>query len=361
MTSPPTLRFASIGVPAGGHSAARRHAGSSPPAALDLAATYVRRAADAGIAAVLLATDPTARDEPPAAPAASASARTFESLTLLSALAVLTDRIGLVATTTGFDEPYHVARRLASLDHISAGRAGWCLDTRDVSRRAGGFLGERGDAPASRVERAEEFARVVRGLWDSYDEDAIVADKRSGRYFRPGGRRPLDHVGRHFRVAGPLNVARPPQGHPVVFLAAADPAELDLAARQADVVLVDAHSIDDARARRVALDRAAAAAGRPPGSVQLWPCISPVIGADGRVADVPVGGTPEQVADRLADWFRSGAADGFAVGFPELPVDAERFFDEVLPILARQGVFVPSKGTTLRDVLGLARPERSVA
>ena len=265
MTPLRTLRFSSIALPPGGHFAASRHPSAQRDAELNLAAiaAYARRIEDAGFSALFVADDAAVRGEQFDSFSRSAQTNSFEPLTLLSALAALTGRIGLAATvTTSFNEPYHVARRLASLDHISGGRAGWNVDTSVVPRRAGGFLRDEHDAHEDRYERAEECVRIVRELWDSYADDAIVADKKSGLYFRPGGRRALNHAGKHFRVAGPLNVSRPPQGHPVVFQAAASAAEIALAGRQADVVLTAARSIDDARAFRARLDEALVAAGR---------------------------------------------------------------------------------------------------
>ncbi|GAA0964836.1 LLM class flavin-dependent oxidoreductase [Acrocarpospora macrocephala] len=389
MTAPRKLRFSSLALPPGGHLAAWRHPSAQPDAELNLAAVaaYARRIEEAGFSALFVADDAAVRDEHLDSLSRTTQANSFEPLTLLSALATRTDRIGLVATaTTSFNEPFHVARRLASLDHISGGRAGWNVDTSVVPREAGGFVRDEHDVHEERYERAEEFLQIVRELWDSYADDAIVADKRTGLYFTPRGRRPLNHVGKHFRVAGPLNVSRPTQGHPVVFHAAATPTEIAFAGRQADVVLTAARSIDDAHAYRARLDDALVAVGRASGSVQVWPGLSPIVAStEGEATTrrdelrdllrdatprpvVPDGtgglfvvGTPEQVADRIAEWHEAGAADGFTVRFPLIPADADPFLDEVLPILARRGLFAPPEGATLRDFLGLSRPERSVA
>ncbi|MBX3213602.1 MAG: NtaA/DmoA family FMN-dependent monooxygenase [Labilithrix sp.] len=385
MTTSRALRFSSIALPPGRHVAAWRHPAAQATPELDLTtiAACARRLEEAGFSALIVADAAAVWGEQ----LDSTEASSFEPLTLLSALATLTDRIGLVATTTtSFNEPFHVARRLASLDHISGGRAGWNVDTSVTPRQAGGFARSEPEVHEERYERADEFVQVVRGLWDSYADDAIVADKQSGLYFRPGARRPLDHAGKHFRVAGPLNVSRPPQGHPVVFQAAADSAGIVLASRQADVMLTAAPSIDDAHAYRARLGDALVAAGRAPGSVQIWPGLTPIVASTEHEAtrrrdelhdflhegtqrsDVRddleglfVVGTPEQVADRIAEWYAAGAADGFTVRFPLIPADLDPFLDEVLPILARRGVFAPPVGATLRDFLGLSRAERDVA
>ncbi|WP_432974222.1 NtaA/DmoA family FMN-dependent monooxygenase [Dactylosporangium sp. CA-233914] len=389
MTTRRALRFSSIALPPGGHLAAWRHPSVQPDAGLDLAAVaaYARRIEEAGFSALFVADVAAVRGEHLDSLSRTTQASSFEPLTLLSALATLTERIGLVATaTTSFNEPFHVARRLASLDHISGGRAGWNVDTSVVPREAGGFVRNEPDVHEERYERAEDFLRIVRELWDSYADDAIVADKRSGLYFRPGGRRPVGHAGTHFRVAGPLNVSRPPQGHPVIFQAASTPTGIAFAGRQADVVLAAARSIGDACAYRARLDGALVAAGRAPRSVQVWPGLSPIVASsedeaakrrdelqdllhdDTPLPAVPddtggllVVGTPEQVADRIAEWYEAGAADGFTVRFPLIPADADPFLDEVLPILARRGLFAPPEGATLRDFLGLSRPRRSAA
>ncbi len=371
--TPRKLQFSSLALPPGGHLAA--------------VAAYARRIEEAGFSVLFVADAAAGWGEPPGSLSLTARAGSFEPLTLLSSLSALTDRIGLAATvTTGFNEPFHVARRLASLDHISGGRAGWNVDTSIVPWEAGGFVRTKHDIREECYELAGEFLAIVRGLWDSYADDAIVADKRSGQYFLPGGRRRLDHAGTYFEVAGPLNVSRPPQGHPVVFYDAASPAGLAFAGRQADVVLTGAGSIDGALACRVRLDQALIAAGRAPGSVRVWAELSPIVASTEAEAttrrdelrellhnDTPhpvmpdaagglsVVGTPGQVADLIAGWYEAGAADGFAVRFPLIPADVDAFLDEVLPILARRGLFTPPEGATLRDFLGLSRPERSVA
>lgn len=369
----PALRFGSIAPVSAG-------------AELELVAAHARRAEEAGFSALIIPDAATL----PRGTSSSAPLRVggpFEPLTLLSSLVTLTERVGLVPTVaTSSNEPFHVARRLASLDHMSGGRAGWNVDTRGVPRHGVGFARDGCDESSEGEQRADEFLRVVRGLWDSYADDAIVGDKPSGVYLRAGGRRPLDHAGTHFRVAGPLNVSRPPQGHPVVFQAAASSAEITLAGRHADVVLTTARSIDDARHHRARLDAALVAADRAPGAVQIWPRLTPVVVSTedearqrrdelhdlvgdgplhpGELSDAGgmfIVGTPTQVAAQLAEWFRAGAADGFTVQFPHRPDDVLPFLDEALPILARGGVFAPPGGATLRDHLGLPRPVRSAA
>lgn len=315
-------------------------------------------------------------------PIASLSVNTvpdpFEPLTLAAALAMTTERIGLVPQiATEASEPFHTARRLATLDHLSEGRAGWRVQAGPSALPLGGLSGINPDTETERHERAEEFLTILRGLWDSYADDAIVADKRSGLYVRPDGRQALHHEGRYFQVAGPLNVSRSPQGHPVAFHTAAHPHDLDVAGRHADVVLTTDHSIEDARTTRTRLDTALAAAGRSASVVQTWLWITPLVFStesetsahrDGLAADPSqrqggaqlVAGTPEQIAAHLTDWHHSGVVDGFAVNLSWGSAHLDPFLDRVLPILRQDGSFLPPHGTTLHDALGLPRPERSI-
>jgi alkanesulfonate monooxygenase SsuD/methylene tetrahydromethanopterin reductase-like flavin-dependent oxidoreductase (luciferase family) len=161
----------------------------------------------------------------------------FEPMTILSALAAVTRNLGLVATsTTTYNEPYTLARQFASLDQISGGRSGWNLVTSNNEGDALNYSREQHMAHADRYERAIEFADIVTGLWDSWDEDAFVRDKESGVNFDPAKQHVLDHKGAHFQVKGPLNVPCSPQGRPVVVQAGASGTGRDVAARLAEVV-----------------------------------------------------------------------------------------------------------------------------
>src|SRR6201991_1462305 len=166
----------------------------------------------------------------------------FEPFTLLSALAAVTERIGLVATaSTTFDQPYHIARRFASLDHISGGRAGWNIVTTSNPDAALNFGLEEDVDHDERYGRAREFYDVVTGLWDSFADDAFVRDVDSGIYFNPERMHVLGHKGEHLSVRGPLNIARPVQGWPVIIQAGASEAGRQLAAETAEVIFA-AHS-----------------------------------------------------------------------------------------------------------------------
>src|ERR1700754_1797830 len=161
----------------------------------------------------------------------------FEPFTLLSALSAVTEHIGLIATgSTTFDEPYHVARRFASLDHLSNGRAGWNIVTTSNPDAALNFGLDDHMEHAERYKRAREFYDVVTGLWDSFADDAFVRDVESGIFVDPAKMHTLDHNGKYLKVRGPLNIARPVQGWPVVVQAGSSEAGKQLAAETADAV-----------------------------------------------------------------------------------------------------------------------------
>src|SRR5215469_8774492 len=167
----------------------------------------------------------------------SATVTSFEPFTLLSALAMVTERLGLLATgSTTFDAPYHVARRFASLVHISGGRAGWNIVTTSNPDAALNFGLDEHVEHDERYRRAREFYDVVTGLWDSWAEDAFVRDVERGVYFDPNRMHMLDHKGEHLSVRGPLNIARPIQGWPVIVQAGASDAGRQLAAETAEAV-----------------------------------------------------------------------------------------------------------------------------
>jgi alkanesulfonate monooxygenase len=172
----------------------------------------------------------------------------FEPFTLLSALAAVTERIGLVATgSTTFDEPYHIARRFASLDHISGGRAGWNVVTTSNPDAALNFGLDDHMEHDERYKRAREFYDVVTGLWDSFADDAFIRDAESGIYFDPAKMHVLGHKGQYLSVRGPLNIARPVQGWPVIVQAGASDAGKQLAAETAEAVFTAQNNLDDGR------------------------------------------------------------------------------------------------------------------
>ncbi|WP_122860127.1 LLM class flavin-dependent oxidoreductase [Pseudomonas viridiflava] len=202
----------------------------------------------------------------------------FEPLTLLSALSAVTDHIGLIATaTTTYNEPYHVARKFASLDHLSGGRAGWNLVTSDAAAEAQNFGRSEHVGHAERYSRAREFYEVVTGLWNSWADDAFTRDKASGQYYDPAKVQELNHQGEHFSVKGPLNVARSPQGQPVVVQAGSSEVGRDLAAQTAEVVFTAQTSLASAQAFYADIKGRLAAYGRSADSLKIMPGVLIVV------------------------------------------------------------------------------------
>ncbi|GAA3139296.1 LLM class flavin-dependent oxidoreductase [Nonomuraea roseoviolacea] len=208
----------------------------------------------------------------------------LEPLTLLSAIATVTDHIGLIATvSTTYNEPYHVARKFASLDHISGGRAGWNIVTSASEAEAHNFGVER-PAHADRYARATEFLDVVTKLWDSWEDDAILGDRAHGLYADTGKIHPIEHEGEHFRVRGPLNASRPPQGHPLLVQAGSSEDGKEFAARFAEAVFTAQQTLEEGQEFYADLKSRLAAYGRRPDELLVLPGISPIIGSTDREA-----------------------------------------------------------------------------
>ncbi|MEU7842802.1 LLM class flavin-dependent oxidoreductase [Micromonospora sp. NPDC049114] len=205
---------------------------------------------------------------------------TLEPTVLLTALAGATSHIGLIATaSTTYNEPFNLARRFASLDHISGGRAGWNIVTTAGEQAARNFNLDRLPAHRERYERAAEFIEVSRKLWDSWDDRAPLGDKEAGRWGDDDLLYPPDHVGRHFRVAGALNVPRSPQGYPLLVQAGSSEDGKELAARYAEAVFTAQQTLAEAQTFYRDLKQRAAQAGRDPQTVKILPGIVPAIGA----------------------------------------------------------------------------------
>lgn len=203
----------------------------------------------------------------------------FEPFTLLSALAAVTDKIGLAATaSTTFDEPYHIARRFASLDHISQGRAAWNIVTTSNPDSALNFGKDEHVEHGERYKRAREFYDVVTGLWDSFADDAFIRDQESGIFFDPSKMHVLDHHGDDFNVRGPLNIARPVQGWPVIVQAGQSEPGRQLAAETAEVVFCAPRDIVESKKLYADLKSRLAAAGRAPSSLKILPAAFLVLG-----------------------------------------------------------------------------------
>ncbi len=209
----------------------------------------------------------------------SATVTSFEPLTLLSALAMVTQRIGLIATaSTTFDEAYHIARRFASLDHISNGRAGWNIVTTSNPDAALNFGLDDHVEHDERYRRAIEFHEVVTGLWDSFADDAWLHDQQSGLFFDPDKMHVLNHKGEHLSVRGPLNIARPVQGWPVIVQAGASEAGRQLAAQTAEVIFGSTPDIESGRRFYADVKARMRALGRPPEHLKILPAALVIVG-----------------------------------------------------------------------------------
>ncbi|MGY2049502.1 LLM class flavin-dependent oxidoreductase [Methylobacterium sp. JK268] len=357
----------------------------------------------------------------------------LDPVIVLTIMAAATRHLGLASTrSTSHYEPFEVARSLATLDHLSGGRAAWNVVTSFQDAEAKNFSKAQQVPRAKRYDRADEFLEVVFKLWDSWEDAALVLDRATPLFADPGKVRAIDHAGEWFSVRGPLNVPRPPQGYPVIIQAGASERGRAFAAQWADVIFVSHDSFDSARAFYAEMKERAVRHGRHPDALKILPSATPLVGETRAIAeeksrllrslvdphaglstlayhldvdlsafpldaplpdvDVPgvqghyqevrertvktgltlreLGrhygsryegdfvGTPDDVADRMEHWFREGAADGFTLAAPHQPGGFEDFVRLVVPVLQRRGVFRTAyEGTTLRDNLGLTRPD----
>ncbi|MFW0787674.1 LLM class flavin-dependent oxidoreductase [Gordonia sp. CPCC 206044] len=358
----------------------------------------------------------------------------MDPIPVVTIMAAATTHLGVAATSsTGYQEPYHVARTFGSLDHLTGGRAGWNVVTSFQHAEAQNFGQDRLPDRATRYERAEEFLEVTTRLWDSWSDDAVVGDKISGVFGRPDQVEAIDHRGTHFTVQGPLGVPRPPQGYPVIIQAGASPAGRDFAARWADVIFCSHESLDSAVDFYRDIKARVAARGRDPQQVRVLPAATTVVGADhaeavakhaafadlvtpeaglsrmayhvnvdltrydldgplpsldevgveghyreivefaqrekltireigrwyGARTEGDMVGSASEIADTMEQWLSAGAADGFMVQATHVPDAFEDFAAQVVPELRRRGLVRDEYvGTTLRENLGLSRPER---
>ena len=364
----------------------------------------------------------------------SSTPTSFEPMTLLPALAAVTEHLGLIATgSTTYDQPYHVARRFSSLDHISNGRAGWNVVTTSNPQASMNFGMDEQPEHGDRYARAREFFDVVTGLWDSWADDAFIRDVENGIFFDPEKMHVLDHDGEYLKVRGPLNIARPIQGYPVIVQAGASDAGRQLAAETAEAVFCSHSNLEAGQAFYKDVKSRAEAAGRNPDHLVILPACFVVVGnsveeakekralldslvhydsavaslsivlgtdaskfdPDGPLPEIPESnasksardraialaenegltvrqlaqrlggfsgaamvGTPETIADQMEEWLTQDGSDGFNVMFPYLPEGLDDFVDRVVPLLQERGIFrTDYEGTTLRENLGLPRPE----
>ena len=209
----------------------------------------------------------------------------FEPLTLLSALAAVTEHLGLVGTvSTSYSEPFTIARQFASLDHLSGGRAGWNVVTSPLEGSAKNFSRQQHPEHALRYRIADEYLQVVKGLWDSWEEGAFVRDKRSGQFFDPAKLHTPDHRGDFFQVQGPLNIERTPQGRPIIFQAGASGDGRRLAARHADAIFTHHATLEEAQAFWRDVKQQLAENGRAANDLHIFQGVSVIVGDD--AADV---------------------------------------------------------------------------
>ncbi len=439
MSSPATPRQISLGLSMrylGYHAAAWRHPSADPDAASKFSHyKYIAQTAEAAKMDMVFLADGIGlrtRDTPPGALRRSHQTFELEPLTLLSALSSVTSHIGLVSTaSTTYNEPYHIARKWASLDHLSGGRAGWNIVTSWSEIEARNFGREKHMEYDLRYERAAEFVEVVKGLWDSWEEDGPVFDKASGIMLDQSKMHTLFHRGKHFQVEGPLTIKRTPQGRPIMVQAGAAEQGLEIAASSADVVYSSHFDLASAQAYYANLKGRLAKHGREPDSLKIMPGVTHFIGrtreearekydmlnalvqpelglsylyqmvgdlsgfpVDGPVPEPPdpamkssaqkmlalarrdnltirqlyttiaasfggrvVIGTAKDIVDDMQAWVEGGAADGFNLCPPVLPLGLDEFVELVLPELRARGMFrTEYTGPTLRENLGLPLP-----
>jgi len=309
----------------------------------------------------------------------------FEPLTLLSAMATVTSRIGLVGTaSTSWNQPFHIARIFASLDLVSKGRAGWNVVTSVADAEAQNFNHDHAYEHSDRYDRAHEVIEIVEGLWDSWDDDAFIRDRDTGIFFDPSKMHELNHNTERYRVRGPLNVPRPPQGYPVVVQAGASDAGRELAARYAEVTFSPYFDWQSAKEYYDDTKGRMAKYNRNPGQLKILSGLSVFVKeteAEARedyeftqslihavvsreILGTTLGGTniivgsPCQIADYLQDWFERETCDGFNIMPPYIPGALDDFCELVIPELQKRGLFRSEyEGRTLRENLGLRRPE----
>ena len=263
------------------HSGAWRYPGAYPDGNFNLKhmISFIKKLEEAKFDAFFMADHLAVMNMPEEALKRSHTVTSFEPFTLLSALSVVTDKIGLAATaSTTYDEPYHVARRFASLDHLSSGRAAWNIVTTGNPDSSKNFGQDEHMAHGDRYKRAREFYDVVTGLWDSFADDAFIRNQETGIYFDPAKMHVLNHYGDDLKVRGPLNIARPIQGWPVIVQAGQSEPGKQLAAETAEVVFCSPPDLQTAKALYGDIKRRAVAAGRDPNHIKILPAALFIVG-----------------------------------------------------------------------------------
>jgi len=361
MTGSRQLHLGAFMRPVGIHTAWWRYPGAYPDANFNLrhlirfAQALERGRFDAWFMADHLAV----LNMPTAALKRSATVTSFDPLTLLPALAMVTEHLGLIATaSTTFEPPYMIARRFASLDHISGGRAGWNLVTTSNPDAALNFGLTEQMEHGERYRRAREFFDVVTGLWDSWAEDAFIRDVASGIYFDPERMHVLDHQGEFLSVRGPLNIARPIQGWPVIVQAGASDAGRQLAAETAEMIFASGGKLADAQRYYADVRGRAEKVGRDPDHIKILPGCLVVVGETAREAR-----EKRALLDSLVHPDSGIASLSIALGHDASSFDLDGPLpdipeSQVVPELQRRDLFRREyEGKTLRENLGLPRPE----
>jgi alkanesulfonate monooxygenase len=281
MATPPQLKLGAFMRPSSIHTGAWRYPGAYPDANFNFAHLkhFAQRLEGAKFDAFFMADHMAVLNMPIDALKRSHTATSFEPFTLLSALSQATTHLGLVATgSTTFDAPYHIARRFASLDHISGGRAGWNIVTTSNPDAALNFGLDDHMEHGERYKRAREFYDVVTGLWDSWADDAFVRDVDSGIFFDPAKMHVLGHKGKYLSVRGPLNIARPVQGWPVIVQAGASDSGRQLAAETAEAVFTAQSSLAVGREFYADVKGRMEKVGRNPEHMKILPACFVVVG-----------------------------------------------------------------------------------
>jgi alkanesulfonate monooxygenase SsuD/methylene tetrahydromethanopterin reductase-like flavin-dependent oxidoreductase (luciferase family) len=304
----------------------------------------------------------------------------LDAMLVAAYVAPITQGIGIVpAATTTLTEPFHVSTQVATVDHISAGRAGWLAQV-DLAAADGGYVGPRTiPGPDDVLDEAADHVEVVRRLWDSWEDGAEIRDVATGRFLDVDRVHHIDFEGRHFAVKGPSITPRSPQGQPVVLTRASTPGTFAFAARAADVVLVAPRDEAALRADRTAVDRALVAAGRDPGAVRVLADVAVLLDDDAASAaerhtrldeldgeawdpgTLLLAGTPADVADRLLAWVALGL-DGVRLLPAAVPHDLQAITRRLVPELRARGAVADAyPADTLRGLLGLPLPANRYA
>ena len=336
----------------GHHEASWRHPASSPLPLTDIRYYQdLAQRAEAGLFDSIFLADQLALGDD-----ASQAARTWlEPLTVLAAMAVVTNRIGLIATcSTTYTEPFNLARQFGSLDHISNGRIGWNIVTSWLASAAANY-GTGGNvnqiSHADRYERAEEYMAVVKGLWDSWAEDAVIDDRDGGRYAKANRIRPINHKGEHYQVAGPLNLPRTPQGRPVFVQAGSSDTGRRFAARHAEAVFTAHMEKATAQAFYADLKSLVKAEGRAPEQVLILPGLSPMIASTEAEAQRLVREINELSDPEVGRMRLSGRFGGY--DFSKLPLDRPLTPEDFPPTAS-----VEAARSRTEVILGLVRREK---